>query len=47
LLSARLKTLVYGHPYYRKFTGDNAWNPTMHDLVVGLFINRYEFGRPI
>jgi insertion element IS1 protein InsB len=19
----------------------------MHDLVVGLFINRYEFGRPI
>jgi transposase len=29
LLSARPQTLVCGHLHYRKFTGDNAWNPTL------------------
>jgi insertion element IS1 protein InsB len=39
-LRTRIKRLVRRTICFFKTT-------TMHDLVVGLFINRYEFGRPI
>jgi insertion element IS1 protein InsB len=39
-LRTRIKRLVRRTICFSKTT-------TMHDLVVGLFINRYEFGRPI
>jgi insertion element IS1 protein InsB len=39
-LRTRIKRLVRRTICFSKTT-------TMHDLVIGLFINRYEFGRPI
>ena len=39
-LRTRIKRLVRRTICFSKTTA-------MHDLVVGLFINRYEFGRPI
>ena len=39
-LRTRIKRLVRRTICFSKTT-------TMHDLVVGLFVNRYEFGRPI
>jgi insertion element IS1 protein InsB len=37
-LRTRIKRLVRRTIYFSKTT-------TMHDLVIGLFMNRYEFGR--
>ena len=39
-LRTRIKRLVRRTLCFSKTT-------TMHDLVIGLFINRYEFGRPL
>jgi insertion element IS1 protein InsB len=39
-LRTRIKRLVRRTICFSKTT-------TMHDLVIGLFINRYEFGRPL
>ena len=36
------KNLVCGHPHYRKFTGDNAWNPSFAHLAQ----HRAIFGSP-
>ena len=39
-LRTRIKRLVRRTICFSKTT-------TMHDLVIGLFVNRYEFGRPL
>ena len=39
-LRTRIKRLVRRTPCFSK-------TERMHDLVIGLFINRYEFGRPL